>query len=400
VGSRGLSFFLLVLLAAGGAGCGESEATDGIPVGLLLSYSGALAANSINSERAFMMALEAANAAGGVGGRPVTLVAGDAGSDPRKVLQPARALVGSGVALIVGPDTPDLAVPLKPLLGEHTLILPSFTTSSNFSKPHAWFVMGASFPRVACELFARVRADGRQKPLVVADPNGYNSLVAFELTKTFAFPWIFLPSGEPSNEVTVQPILAAGADAYVLAALPPSASSLVYALAAVGAIDDPERFYLSPTLHTPALLETIPRGMLEGARGVGSGALEGVDEFRVRFSARWQDAPLDDAYAFYDAGALAALAMQRALVVEGTIPGGTGLAQHIVAVTAPGGIEVPWNRLDLALTHLRQGDEIKYVALSGALEFDITGQTRAADAHWWTIEAGGFREAPSQSTCP
>jgi ABC-type branched-subunit amino acid transport system substrate-binding protein len=385
----------LLLLAA----CRESQPGDAISVGLLLSYSGSLAANSINSERAFLMALDAANAGGGVGARPVVIVARDTGSDPSKVLAPARELVDSGAMLFVGPDTPDLAVPLKTLLGDQTVILPSFTTSSNFSKPLTWFVMGASFTRVACELAAQIAADGRIEPLVIADPNGYNSLLAFELTKTFAIPWIFLPTGEPSTEVTVQTILSAEADAYVLAALPPSASSLVYALAAVGALQDPRRFYLSPTLHTPALLETIPRGMLEGARGVASGTRQGVGEFQARFMERWQDAPLDDAYTFYDAGALAVLAMQRALAVEGTIPTGTGLAPHIVAVTAPGGIEVGWDQIGEGLGHLRQSQEIRYKALSGELAFDSTGQTAAATTHWWTIDATGFREVPRDTTC-
>jgi ABC-type branched-subunit amino acid transport system substrate-binding protein len=387
-------------LALAAASCHDRAPADAIPVGLLLSYSGSLAANSINVERAFLMALEAASAAGGLGGRPVTMVARDTGSDASKVLAPARELFDAGVALMVGPDTPDLAVPLKPLLAEKTLILPSYTTASNFSKPHAWFVMGASAARVACELFAQLSADGRKRPLVIADPNGYNSLLAFELTKTYAIPWQFLPSAEPSTEMTVQPILAAGADAFVLAALPPSASSLVYALAAVGALADPARFYLSPTLHTPALLETIPQGMLQGARGVASGTYTQADVFQARFAQRWQDRPLDDAYSFYDAGALAVLAMQRALVQEGSIPPGTGLARHLVAVTSPQGIAVGWDEIGRGLALLREGQEIRYLALSGPLLFDITGQTASAATHWWTIDLDGFDERDSESACP
>ncbi len=399
-GRRGgaLALLLLVLLAAGPA-CREEAGGDPLAVGVLLSYSGSLAANSINSERALLMAFAAANAAGGVGGRELTILARDTGSEASKVLAPAQELLAARPALFIGPDTPDLAVPLKPLLGEHTMILPSFATSSNFSKPHAWFVMGPSAARVACELHAQILADGRLRPLVVADPNGYNSLLAFELTKTFAMPWIFLPSGEPSNEITVQPILAAQADAYVLAALPPSASSLVYALAAVGALQDPGRFYLSPTLHTPALLETIPEGMLEGARGVATGTFGGVDAFRAQFMSRWQDQPLDDATAFYDAGALTAFALQRALAREGAIPEGTGLAAHLVAVTGADGVEVGWDELGRGLALLRDGQEIRYRALSGPLAFDITGQTAAATTHWWTIGDGAFRDTASESGC-
>src|SRR6185369_16833137 len=46
--------------------CGQQEAAaplDDIPIGLLLSYSGGLAANSTNSERAMRLAIERGNAA-------------------------------------------------------------------------------------------------------------------------------------------------------------------------------------------------------------------------------------------------------------------------------------------------------------------------------------------------
>jgi branched-chain amino acid transport system substrate-binding protein len=385
-------------LVAAAIGCQEPAAPEAIPIGLLLSYSGSLAATSINSERALQMAIEAANRAGGVGGRPVALVARDTASDASKVTPVARELVEAGARLFVGPDTPEVAVELKVLLGDHTVILPSFTTASNFSKPHSWFVMGPPAARMACELQAQLQADGRQKPLVVADPNGYNSQLAFELTLTYSMPWVFLPSQEPSNDRTVQPIVAAKADAYVLAALPASASSLVYALAAVGALE-PSRLYLSPTLHTPALLQTVPQGMLEGAHGVAAGNMEGSEIFRARFGARWQDAPLDDAVTFYDAGVMAVLALQRALTQTGAISAGAELAAHLVAVTRTGGTQVPWDDVARGLELLREGQEIEYVGLSEPLEFDLTGQTPTTTAHWWTVGPGGFVPRPSPSLC-
>ena len=333
--ARGGRAWLLAALAAPGCRDSERRPTP-FPIGLLLSYSGSLAANSINSERALLMAIEAANAAAGAWAAarwpcwPAIRAATPAGAGAR-----ARAARRRGRAVHRARTRPTWRSRLKPLLGDRTLILPSFATASNFSKPHSWFVMGAPVTRVACELFAQLRADGRLKPLVVADPNGYNSLLAFELTKTFAMPLFFLPSGEPSNEVTVQPILAAEADAYVLAALPPSASSLVYALAAVGALGSPARLYLSPTLHTPALLETIPQGMLRGGawRGHRHGRRAWTSS-RPASPERWQDAPLDDAYAFYDAGAL------RCWPCSGRWSGRVDphrdrAGPHIVAVTGP-----------------------------------------------------------------
>src|SRR3954447_23202615 len=138
---HGLIALVVPVLAL--VGCGSSAPDRPVTVGLLLSYSGNLAANSINSERGLSMAIEAANRAGGISGRPVAVLARDSGSDPSKVTPPARQLVEAGAAILIGPDTPDLAVELKALLAERTLIMPSFATSSNFAKPHSWFVMGA-----------------------------------------------------------------------------------------------------------------------------------------------------------------------------------------------------------------------------------------------------------------
>jgi ABC-type branched-subunit amino acid transport system substrate-binding protein len=389
------------------AGCGSSPSQEPITVGLLLSYSGNLAANSINSERALWMAIDAANRAGGISGLRVTVVARDTGSDPSKVTPPARQLVEAGAAIVIGPDTPELAVELKPLLGDRTLIMPSFATSSNFAKPRSWFVMGAPAVRVACELHEQLVADQRRTPLLIVAPTGYNSLLGWELTRAYGMSSVVLPTDESTNEMSVPRIIdmdnmgmTAKPDAYVLATMPASASSLLFALAAVGALDDPERWYLSPTLHTPALLETIPRGLLQGARGVAAGTGAGAHDFRSAFADRWQDQPLDDAYAFYDAAAVTVLALQRAMVRQGEIPAGNGLDEHIIAVTHAAGMPVKWDQLALGLQLLQAGEEVGYVGLSGGpLEFDTSGQTREASTSWWTIGPEGFGPLQKAGGC-
>jgi branched-chain amino acid transport system substrate-binding protein len=390
----------LCLLLLLGAGCDQPAPSDGIRIGLLLSYSGHLAANSMNSERALLMALELANQSGGVGGRPVVTVARDTGSEPDKAIPPARELAEAGVALFIGPDAAALAVQLKAVLDSQTVIMPSFTTvDSTIYKPHSWFVMGASPARVACELNAQLQADGRRHPLMLLEPDGYNYLIGRNLGMTYGIQLAFLPTGEASHEATLLPITSARADSYVLATSPTSATSVIYAMAALGALGDPRRWYLSPTLHTPAFLDTIPKGMLDGAHGVATGTAAGAGEFRQRFQARWQDLPLDEAYSFYDAGAIAALALQRALLREGAIPTGTGLAKHIVGVTNAAGMSVSWDQIGRGLQLLREGQEVRYIGLSGPMEFDITGQAATASTNWWTIGPEGFADVVSRSDC-
>jgi ABC-type branched-subunit amino acid transport system substrate-binding protein len=389
---------IAIVVAAGCRGSGAPD--DPVRVGLLLSYTGALAATSINSERGLLMAVEAVNDGGGIGGRAVMVMARDTGSDPARVSPRAQELIDAGAAVFIGPDTPALGVQLKPILGERTVIMPSYATAdSDLYKPPSWFVMGPSPRQLACELHTQLVKAGRTRPLLLVDPNGYNNLLGRELTFAYGVREVFLPTDDSLSETVVPAITAANADAYVLAAMPQSATSLLYPMAAVGALADPATWYLSPTLRTPALLETVPKGMLEGAQGVSPGTAAGTHDFRVRFSARWQDEPLEDAYAFYDGAAVALLALQRAVVQEGGLPQGTGLDAHIRAVTHAGATPVLWNELGRGLALLAAGQEVGYVGLSGPLEFDASGQTQGAQVSWWHVTPQGFENIARQGDC-
>jgi ABC-type branched-subunit amino acid transport system substrate-binding protein len=391
-------YLLSAVVALAGCDSGQPEGDD-LPVGVLLSYSGPAAANSTNSERALQLAIESANAGGGVQGRRVRLVARDTHSDPSQVTRPAAELASAGVSLFIGPDSPELAVPLVTPLNQQVLLLPSIATAhSPFRRPAGWFVMGTGTARYACELQLQIEAQGYKNPVVLVDSNGFDALVGWELTRRYGLPGVVLRN-EPVNSRTLQPILALKADAYVLSALPPRATSLIFAMAAVGSLGDPRRWYLAPSLHTPAFLDTIPKGMLTGAHGVAPGTVAGAAEFRARFEARWQDTPLDDAYPFYDAGAVAVLALQRSAVREGTVAPGPGLVKHVTAVTRPGAMPVQWDQLALGLQLLAAGQEIEYQGVTGLIEFDVSGQTPSPNTKWWTIDADGFTDVARSGDC-
>jgi ABC-type branched-subunit amino acid transport system substrate-binding protein len=383
-------------------GCEEPPASDGIPVGLLLSYTGSLAANSANSERALLMALDAANQSGGVDRKRLRLVARDTRSDPRKVSVPAGELLDAGAAILIGPDFSDFLTQLRPLLRERTILLPSVATASDIEyKPASWFVMGPSLVRLACHLLGQAAADGRHNPIQIVGPSSYNGSLSYVLSNRYNLPKHVLSTNQASSPTVVRPLTRAlvEADAYILAAPTTTASSLVYALTAIGALGDPTRWYLSPTLHSPAFLEAIPKGSLDGARGVSSGTVAGAAEFRAQFLERWHEEPLDDAYPFYDAGAIAVLAIQRALRDEGTIPTGTGLSRHLVAVTQAGAMSVRWNEIGRGLELLRAGAEVGYFGLTGELQFDDVGKTTTVSARSWTIENTGFVDRPHSTNC-
>jgi ABC-type branched-subunit amino acid transport system substrate-binding protein len=392
---------LLLLAGATGLACQGEDQEGEVLIGLFLSFSGPIAAGSANSERAFLMAIEAANAAGGLDGRTVGVLSRDTGSDPARVEEPARELAERTV-LVVGPDVHDLAIALRGVFGQRTLMLPSFATAFIHHKPTSWFVMGAAPGTIAAQMFSLAQADGRQRPLAIAAPNGYDSLIGETLDSRYGVAQVYLPRDEASNEELIRRIVQVDADATFLSAPPPAASSLIYNLLALGEVGDPARWYLSPTLHTRVFLENIPRGILDGARVVSAGGSPEAEAFAAGFRQRWEDEPLDDAYSFYDAAAISALALQRALSLEGAIPSGTGLDPHLVAVTSPVGTPIQWNEIGRGLELLRAQQEISYVGLTGALAFDATGKSLVANIRLWTIQDQTFQpyQPPGRATAP
>src|SRR5690349_13726281 len=95
-GWRALVPLALVAALSSGWGCGAPAAADFLPIGLLISFTGRQGANGFNSERALLLAVEAANRGGGADGRPFQVLARDTRSDPRKIEAPARELIDAG----------------------------------------------------------------------------------------------------------------------------------------------------------------------------------------------------------------------------------------------------------------------------------------------------------------
>jgi ABC-type branched-subunit amino acid transport system substrate-binding protein len=388
------------VVIAGGLACSDPPATTpSFSIGLLLSD--AAVSPGSNLEKAVRLVVDAANQAGGLDGKTIAVVVRRTPSDLSLAEAAAQALIGAGVAVVIGPDHLETVRVLRSTLPGRTVLLPSFSTFDIHFKPRSWFEMGPRPSRFACEQVSQYQADGHRTALQIVSPGGYGRILSWELALAYGLPGFVLGSDEPTPD-EVQSLTGAlrEADAYLLNASPAAASALIRALAAGGALANPERWYLSPILHTPAFLQSIPRGAMRGARGVAPGTIAGASDFRARFLARWKEAPLDDAYAFHDAGAIAVLAMQRALRDEQAIPAGDGLAPHVIAVTRPGGRLVTWDEIGRGLDLLRLGQEVQYIGVSGERQFDTFGMQQAPITRWWTIGEDGFSDTAHTSTCP
>jgi len=118
-------------MLAGGlllAGCGPGEP---LRIGFLGGLSGRVADLGIDGRNGALLAVEMRNAAGGVNGRPVELLAEDDEQDVAVARRAFDALAAKQVEAIVGPMTSSIAIVLAPLADQARTVLVSPTATTN-----------------------------------------------------------------------------------------------------------------------------------------------------------------------------------------------------------------------------------------------------------------------------
>src|SRR6266545_2780886 len=106
--------------------CGPTPAAkDGIPVGLLLPFTGSDSPTAANLERAAIYAVDRVNDGGGVRGQRLRLIAGDTHSDVARSSSAAKKLVDEGAVVLIGPEKPESAEELVPFLSEREVVFAS-----------------------------------------------------------------------------------------------------------------------------------------------------------------------------------------------------------------------------------------------------------------------------------
>jgi branched-chain amino acid transport system substrate-binding protein len=196
-----------------------------------------------------------------------------------------------------------------------------------------------------------------------------------------------IPSRGGLGTDQIEAVLRRADDALLLMAFPESGAPVLSELS----FRTPRttRWYLSPTLDTPRFYEVVPFGALSGARVAKPGRTTQAEAFAELFRQRWRDEPLDEAYTFYDAATIAALALQAALVGTGALPTVSTLGQFVRPVAGPGGEPITWDSLDRGLALLREGQDIDYQGLSGPLDYDERGNPGEAVVQWWRLDDQG-----------
>lgn len=117
----------LVLVLAFLPGCGKKEP---VRIGFLAGMSGRVADLGVGGRNGVMLAVEQRNAAGGIDGRRIELLARDDGQDPNVAQRAVLELIAEKVEVVIGPMTSSMAMAVLPVVENSGAILVSPTVTT------------------------------------------------------------------------------------------------------------------------------------------------------------------------------------------------------------------------------------------------------------------------------
>lgn len=417
-----------VLIAGCVASSGPPE--DAIVIGAALPFSGPLASTGQNLERAITLAVEDANAAGGVHGRPLYIEMRDSNSGSARGLDEILGLLyEDDVRYLIGPEENQLASELvRDIKGLDRLqLLPSFAAPGlkDPGTQGAWLLLAPPASLVGCVLATMAYLNGARTANAVAARDAYHTEVAIFFTSTFsalgglALPTVTVAEGLPSYRRAVLQTQEYATDVSVLLAYPETAASLVSESAEGADI----QWMLSPLLHDEAFLWNVPGRLLEGAEGVSpslnlaeecelSGTpmtsrvpcrIGGARAFSDHFAVRWGgDRPLPAAHFYYDAVILLALALEYASAQGIEDPTPQELRGFIIELSAANSDDiVEWSSLEPALARMSRVDlgVPEYHGAAGEYDFDRYGRNVRRFTSVYSVWNGAFLQGQGVA-CP
>jgi ABC-type branched-subunit amino acid transport system substrate-binding protein len=370
---------------------GESRGDD-ITIGLLLPFTGNASATAANLERAAIFAVDRVNAGGGVRGKKLRLVARDTHSDVARSRRGAEELVAEGAVVLLGPESPEIASAIGGFLdARDVLFLSPLIGASSEPKdecPTPWYRLAPSARSLGEALAKRMAAAGIAEVAVAFAAGDYNEALVAAASRRFTElggAISIVLELDPAAQSYVGPVgQAVRADAssgsdddgILLATSPRAGALFINEYEALSG--QRQRWFLSPLLKTDLLVQNVAPSALEGAEGVAPGVDDPFDEFPSAFSERWLgDRPLEGAYYYYDAVALAAMALEKAVAEPGEAPTYAALEAALVDAAKPPGESAGWDEIELALRRLRDGADVYYSGLTGPLLLDACGSRRS-----------------------
>jgi branched-chain amino acid transport system substrate-binding protein len=384
----------LVLGAIMGCSSSEEGAGKTFNIGLLLPYTGADSGTATNFERAVHLAVGRANDSGGVQGRELHVVAADTHSDVERALVSVKKLIDEDVAIVVGPESSEVADAIAPVLHENDVaFLSPLVGAANdqaYDCSNRWFRLAPSARSLGEAVAKRLDANGVTHATILHAEGTYNDAFRAAVSRRFKSlggtitAELALDPNAQSHDRVAASVIDSEVQVVVLAASPRTAALVVNEFSV--ATKHPPAWYLSPLLKTDLLLQNVISHSLDGALGVAPKIYNTSKDFPERFAERWSgDTPLEGAYFYYDAVALLALALEKAELVNGALER-AALEDAILDAAAPPGEAVGWNQLEVGLKRTRKGDNIYYSGLTGPMLLDDCGPRRTGTTSVWSVE--------------
>ena len=154
----GSGTLLALLVCFSFSGCG---APDPVKIGFLGGLSGRVADLGEAGRNGALLAVEQANANGGLNGRRIELVIHDDGQTPQMAIAAIETMAAEKVEAVIGPMTSAMGEAILPAINRHNLVLisPTITASSLSGKEDLIFKIAPSIKdntqRIARHLYTR-----------------------------------------------------------------------------------------------------------------------------------------------------------------------------------------------------------------------------------------------------
>ena len=352
----------------------------GIPIGVLLPYSGSSAAEGPGAEPGLIMATEMLNQAGGVSGQQFRLIIRDPYANHADVSSIVSDMRAVGVVAIIGPDEVDVATQVQTAIGSAgTYVLPGSVTLRDITSGGSPNVYQIAPPAevIACALSYRAYVDGRTRLVFMNTSDAYSSSFASAGVTAFAS----FMQGQLATATSIALDQGQGVTAInQAAAFNPDGVAVVAPVAqAAGFVGDwvssghNDPWYLSPTLATSEFVLNTPPNALNGAETINISPSGDSTAFATAYSQRWSgEQPAIDAYFYFDAAILVGLATIAGATHLGRLPTSAEIAPFIFPIAVGPGTQYTWEQLASAIQTLQAGQGINYTGASGTLTLDPT----------------------------
>ncbi len=398
----GLSLTLACLIVAVAA-CGDDD-ESGAPLrlGFLMDYSDDLAEWGPAIETGVRLAVEHANAADGVLGRPVEVVLGDTRLSIETGVAEARRLIeDEGVHAIIGPidDAIAIAIVREVAAPAGVPVISPASTSPLFSKADDdGFLFRTTLSDVGQgEVLAGLAADrgfANVALLYVNNPYGQGMAEVFEGAFAGDSLAIAFDYGQTTYLPQLRRLASEGAEALVAIAYPRQAQVFVREAIESGLFD---QFLFVDGTKSPDLIEAVGAEHLEGMRGTAPTGGPETPSTRAWNAAYVEKHVALPSLPFVREGYDAAVVLMLAAEAAGSTDG-RRMRDRLVGVAGPDGETViaGADGIARALGLVRDGVEVNYEGAGSSVDWNGDGDVVRGWVGIWEYRDGGIVELSEQ----